>query len=133
VEEPCPMRPRQILVVDDNRDAADSLCMLLQLDGHDVHVAYDGASALEQAAQLRPQVVMLDIGMPGIDGREVARLIRSNAVGEPAVLIALTGCGQPQDRALSHAAGFDHHLVKPMKLATLYAVLDVLDKRLRTS
>jgi CheY-like chemotaxis protein len=123
-----PPRPRRILVVDDNRDAADSLRMLLQLDGHDVHVAYDGASALDQAARRRPQVVLLDIGMPGIDGREVARRIRAQAVGEPATLIALTGWGKAQDRGLSEAAGFDHHLVKPVELDTLYALLDGLDK-----
>jgi PAS domain S-box-containing protein len=103
----------RLLVVDDNRDAALSLAMLLRLQGHEVHVAHDGPSALEVAKSLRPALVFLDIGMPGMDGYEAARRLRQTPGFEKTVLAALTGWGQREDRRRSAEAGFDHHLVKP--------------------
>jgi len=117
-----PGLPR-VMVVDDNRDAADSLCMLLQLDGHDVHVAYDGASALDQTARLRPQVVLLDIGMPGMNGYEVAMRLRATPAHHGALLVALTGWGQDEDKRRAMAAGFDHHLTKPVDPAQLLRLI----------
>jgi len=105
--------PRRVLVVDDNVDAADSLAMLLRLTGHTVWTAYGGPSALEAAERHRPEVVLLDIGLPGMDGYEVARRLRSGAAAA-ATLLALTGYGQETDRRKTHEAGFDHHLVKPV-------------------
>lgn len=104
----------RILVVDDNQDAASTLSLLLQLDGHEVECANDGATALEIAAHYRPRLVLLDIGMPGMDGYAVARKVRSAPWGKDMVLIAITGWGLPNDRAQAMAAGFDDHLVKPV-------------------
>ena len=103
----------RVLVVDDNEDAAESLAILLRLEGHEVHVALDGASALEKARALRPALVFLDIGMPVMDGYEVARRLRTLPGLEKTVLAALSGWGQEEDRRRSAAAGFDRHLVKP--------------------
>jgi PAS domain S-box-containing protein len=114
---------RRILVVDDNRDAADSMAMLLKLSGADVHVAYDGPTAMEAMRLCRPAVVFLDLGMPGMDGLEVARRIRADDSYRNTVLIALTGWGQASDRQNSSHAGFDHHLVKPVDFSALQAVL----------
>jgi PAS domain S-box-containing protein len=108
-----PASPLRIVIADDNRDAADSLAMLLQMDGHQVSVAHDGAGALSIVEALRPQVAVLDIGMPDLNGYQVAQRIRSSAGFESIVLVALTGWGQAQDLARAKAAGFDHHLVKP--------------------
>ena len=113
----------RILLADDNRDALDSLATLLQCDGHEVHTAGDGAEALEVAAQCRPDVVLLDIGMPKLDGYEVARRIRAEPWGKNAILIALTGWGQDDDRRRSRDAGFDSHLVKPVDFTALLALL----------
>jgi signal transduction histidine kinase len=115
-------RPR-ILVVDDNRDAADTLAELLLVIGADVRVEYDGASALEAIGAFRPRVVMLDLGMPGMDGFEVARRIRSQPASAHTTLIALTGWGQARDRERTHQAGFEHHLVKPVDIQAMQAVL----------
>jgi CheY-like chemotaxis protein len=114
---------RRILVVDDNRDAADSLAMILKLLGADVQVAHDGQEALAAYDRYHPGVVLLDIGMPGMDGYEVARQLRVRMNGERAALVALTGWGQEQDRQRSQEAGFDHHLVKPAEIAALEALL----------
>jgi CheY-like chemotaxis protein len=114
---------RQVLVVDDNRDAAESLAMLLRLLGMEVRVAYSGAEALEILAHYDPEVVLLDIGMPGMDGHEVARRIRGSPRCRHTTLIALTGWGQDEDRQRSRTAGFDHHLVKPADVRTLHALL----------
>src|SRR5439155_159747 len=111
---PCPPRHR-ILVVDDNADAAESLAVVLRLAGQDVRVRYDGPAALEAARADRPDVVFLDIGMPGMDGYEVARRMRGDPALREAVLIALTGWGQEEDRRRSREAGFDHHVVKPVE------------------
>jgi PAS domain S-box-containing protein len=113
----------RILVVDDNEDAADSLAMLLRLRGHDVAVANDGPSALEMAAASVPNLVLLDIGMPGMDGCEVARRIRKHPALGGVVLAALTGWGQKDDRRRTADAGFDHHLVKPVELDVLATLL----------
>jgi CheY-like chemotaxis protein/two-component sensor histidine kinase len=116
----------RILLADDNRDALDSLATLLQCDGHEVHTAGDGAEALEVAEQCRPDVVLLDIGMPKLDGYEVARRIRAEPWGKAAVLIALTGWGQDEDRRRSREVGFDSHLVKPLDPDALSSLLQRL-------
>jgi CheY-like chemotaxis protein len=123
-QPPTMAESRRVLVVDDNRDAADSLAMLLKLSGVDVHVAYDGSSALDSMRICRPSVVFLDLGMPGLDGYEVARQIRADQQFAGVVLIALTGWGQAGDRQSSKAAGFDHHLVKPVDFSPLQALLE---------
>jgi signal transduction histidine kinase/DNA-binding response OmpR family regulator len=105
---------RRVLVVDDNIDAAESLAALLEHDGHEVHVAHDGEQALQAVQRLQPRVVLLDIGLPRLDGYEVARRIRLLPGGEAIGLVATTGWGQQKDRERSHGAGFDHHLVKPV-------------------
>jgi signal transduction histidine kinase/ActR/RegA family two-component response regulator len=113
---------RQILVVDDNVDAAQSLAMLLRLRGHDVHTAFGGPQALEAAKHDEPELVFLDIGMPVMDGYEVARRLRAQ-FGSEITIIALTGWGTEQDRQRSRQAGFDHHMTKPVDLAALEEVL----------
>ena len=113
----------RVLVVDDNRDAADSLAQLLELMGAEVYVAYSGKGALEALATQRPVLVFLDIGMPEMDGYEVARRMRAQDDGHATRLIALTGWGQEKDRRLSAAAGFDHHLTKPPDAAELRELL----------
>lgn len=118
-------RSRRILIVDDNRDVADSLAMLLELQGHDVYAVYSAAAALEVAAARSPEVVILDIGLPDMDGYEVARRLRSYQDRPDVRLIAVTGYGQAEDRVRAKAAGFDDHLVKP---ATLEALQELLTK-----
>jgi CheY-like chemotaxis protein len=113
---------RKILVVDDNADAAQSLAVLLRLRGHEVQVALGGAEALQAANESMPELVLLDIGMPDIDGYEVARRLRSR-FNSGLTLVALTGWGTEQDRRRSREAGFDHHLTKPVKLAAVEAVM----------
>jgi len=115
---------RRILVVDDNRDSADSLGMLLRIKGNDVRTAYDGPEALEAAAAFLPELIMLDIGLPKLNGFEVARRIRQQPQGREMMLVALTGWGQDDDRRLSLEAGFDFHVVKPVDLAALEILLD---------
>ncbi|HEX7183239.1 MAG TPA: ATP-binding protein [Thermoanaerobaculia bacterium] len=117
---------RRILVVDDNEDAADSLGMLLEMLGNDVQVAHDGPSALAAMGARPPEIVLLDIGMPGMDGYEVAHWIRAQPELRGAVLIALTGWGQEEDRRRSREAGFDHHLTKPVDLKVLQTLLSTL-------
>jgi signal transduction histidine kinase len=114
---------RRVLIVDDNRDGARSLSRLLQVLGTEVEIANDGASALERLGTFRPGVVLLDIGMPSMDGYEVARRIRSNPEFKNLLLIALTGWGQEQDRRRTAEAGFDHHLVKPAAIDDIVALL----------
>jgi CheY-like chemotaxis protein len=116
----------RVLVVDDNVDAAVSLGMLLKLAGQDVRVAYDGPAALRQATDFRPQLVLLDIGMPGMDGYEVCRRLRRESSLERTKVVALTGWGQDEDRRRSHEAGFDHHIVKPVEPSALQRLLDEL-------
>ncbi len=113
----------RILVVDDNTDAAGSLALLLRLQGHEVRVAHDGISALDTARSHLPQLIFLDIGMPDMDGYEVARRLRGIPGLERTVVAALTGWGQQEDRRRSAAAGFDHHLVKPLEVHVLEELL----------
>jgi len=116
-------RGRRILLADDNRDALDSLATLLECDGHEVYTAADGAAALALAAECRPDVMLLDIGMPKLDGYEVARRVRAQPWGNATVLIALTGWGQDEDRRRSREVGFNSHLVKPLDPAMLSSLL----------
>jgi signal transduction histidine kinase len=116
-------RGHRILLADDNRDALDSLATLLQCDGYEVHTAADGAEAFALAAECRPDVMLLDIGMPKLDGYEVARRVRAEPWGKGTVLIALTGWGQDEDRRRSREVGFDNHLVKPLDPDKLSAML----------
>ena len=113
----------RVLLVDDNVDAAESLAMLLRLWGHEVAVAHDGPAALRAAEGQRPQVALLDIGLPGMDGYELARRLRSQPGLGRVVLVALTGWGQEEDRRRSQEAGFDHHLTKPVELGALQKLL----------
>ena len=117
---------RRILLADDNNDALESLATLLQLGGHDVVTASNGALALEGAERHRPEVVLLDIGMPVLDGYEVARRIRAQPWGRSVTLVALTGWGQDSDRRRSRDAGFDSHLVKPLDMDKLAELLQSL-------
>ncbi|WP_408641815.1 CheR family methyltransferase [Spirosoma rhododendri] len=114
---------QRILVVDDNQDAADSFAMLLEVSGYTVDVRYSGEQAIAAVEQEQPDVVLLDIGMPDLDGYETARLIRQQDWGRSLILIALTGYGQADDKRLSQEAGFDGHLVKPVELETLTQLL----------
>jgi signal transduction histidine kinase len=114
---------RRILVVDDSRDAAESLAILLRLTGHDVRTAHDGPEALEAARSFEPEVVLLDIGLPGMSGYEVARRLREQAGTDPPHLVALTGYSQEEDRQRSREAGFDLHLVKPVDPSALRDLL----------
>jgi PAS domain S-box-containing protein len=116
-------RKRRIMVVDDNENAAQLLGMLLQALGNDVQTAYDGLAALELAAEFRPDVVLLDIGMPKMDGYETARRIREQSWGRHMVLAALTGWGQDEDKRRTRAAGFDQHFVKPVEPSILQKFL----------
>jgi PAS domain S-box-containing protein len=114
---------RRILIVDDNPDAADTLALLLRLGGQEVEVAYDGPTGLARAREFQPAVILLDIGMPGMDGYEVARRLRREPALGATVLVALTGWGQEEDRRRGREAGFDHHLVKPVEPRTLQNLL----------
>ena len=114
---------RRLLVVDDNVDHAESVATLLRLDGHEVHTAYNGLEAIDAVDAVHPEVVLLDIGMPGLNGYETARRIRERSGGAEMKLIALSGWGQPRDRELSEKAGFDHHLVKPVEPAVLLRII----------
>jgi signal transduction histidine kinase len=122
--------PMSIVLADDNKDALESLALLLRIQGHEVHTALDGAAALTLAATHRPQLMLLDLGMPEMDGLEVARQIRAAAWGASTILVALTGWGQDEDRRRSHAAGFDTHMVKPLDMAML---MDFVTRKLTTA
>jgi CheY-like chemotaxis protein len=114
---------RRILIADDNVDAADSLAALLRLDGHEVHVAYDGDQALDLFAQVDPDAVLLDVAMPRVSGLQVAQSIRADSTGRRATLIAVTGFGQERDRRVAFESGFDHHLIKPVLPEDIEALL----------
>ncbi|HEY1252364.1 MAG TPA: ATP-binding protein [Thermoanaerobaculia bacterium] len=120
---------RRILVVDDNVDSASSLATLLELSGHEIHTVHDGLSAVDQALGFAPDVVLLDIGLPGIDGYEAARRIRAQAASRSMMLVAVTGWGQEEDRRRSREAGFDHHMVKPLRAAALEQLLATAPRR----
>ena len=116
-------------MVDDNVDAAQSLAMLLEMTGHEVRLAYDGPTAIEAAIEYRPDVVLLDIGLPGLDGYQTAQRIRQQATLKGMVLVALTGYGQDTDRQRSQQAGFDHHLVKPASFDEIEKILQSVSER----
>jgi CheY-like chemotaxis protein len=120
---PSLLAPRRVLVVDDNVDAGESLELLLRMLGADSRVVHDGESALAMLSSFRPEMVLLDLGMPGMDGYEVARRIREQPGGGAILVIALTGWGQPEDRRRTQEAGFDSHLVKPVSLGVLQSLL----------
>jgi CheY-like chemotaxis protein len=117
---------RLVLIVDDNRDAAESLAMLLRLLGAKVQVAHNGFDALSQVNEFQPAIVVLDLGMPGMDGYEVAREIRRQPQFAHVVLVALTGWAQDEDRLRSQNAGFNLHLTKPADFATFESLLQAL-------
>ncbi|SPA01722.1 two-component regulatory system protein; signal transduction histidine kinase ATPase [Cupriavidus taiwanensis] len=117
------LQVQRILLVDDNRDAADSLAMLLEMCGHEVTIAYDGSEALHVAPRCRPHIALIDLAMPGMDGFEVVRAMRGVAGTESTRFVALTGFGQPADRQHTETAGFDAHLVKPVELETLFGTI----------
>lgn len=118
-----PIEPRRILIVDDNIDSAESLALLFKLSGHQVQTTYHGLTAIEEALTHRPELVFCDIGLPDIDGYEVARRLRRKTRRDEMLLIALTGYGQEEDRCRSAEAGFDHHLVKPVDLKSIERLL----------
>jgi CheY-like chemotaxis protein len=122
-DEPISMGARRILVADDNRDSADSLAMLLKLLGHVVETARDGREATELAGKFQPDLILLDIGMPVLNGYEAARRIRAEHQEKSLTLVALTGWGQEEDRRRCAEAGFDAHLVKPVDLDALTRIL----------
>ena len=114
---------RQVLVVDDNVTSAETLALLIGLSGHVTHVAHSGPAALEAIEAHHPDVILLDIGLPGMDGFEVARRLRRVEANRTTLLVAVTGYGQDDDRRRSTEAGFDHHLVKPLDLEKLEMIL----------
>lgn len=114
---------RRVLVVDDHRDSARMLGILLDTLGHDVRTAHNGSQAIDDVTAFRPEVVFLDIGLPEIDGYEVARRLRAKPEGRDLKLIALTGWGHDEDRRRALEAGFDHHVVKPVTAKTLRELL----------
>jgi CheY-like chemotaxis protein len=120
---------RRLLVVDDNRDFADTLGALFETMGHDVRIAYNGTDALSAAAEYRPDAVFLDIGLPGRNGYDVARTLRSSPDLAGLTLVAFTGYGRAEDRRRVREAGFDYHLVKPAEAAELAKIVDALPTR----
>ena len=117
---------RRVLVVDDLHDSADTLAMLLRLHGHQVETAYDGEEAVTRAREFRPEVILLDLGMPRMGGDLACRVIRAEPWGKDLQIIALTGWGQESDRRRTQEAGFNHHLVKPVDPALLLEHLATL-------
>jgi CheY-like chemotaxis protein len=116
----------RILVVDDSKDTAKSLSMLLSFAGHETSAAHDGFEAVEAARQFRPEVILLDISLPRMNGYDACRTIRAQPWGKDMILIALTGWGQEEDKHESKKAGFDFHMVKPIKLADFERLLEGL-------
>ena len=123
MDTPTPIRPLNVLVVDDNPDAAESMAVYLRAAGHTARVAWNGLDALAAARQDRPDVVLLDLGMPCMNGYEAAHRFRDDPAIRSAVLVAVTGWGSDDDRMRTRAAGFAHHLVKPVDPAAVLAVL----------
>jgi CheY-like chemotaxis protein len=113
----------RILVADDNRDAAETLGILLEVMGHEVKTVHDGQAAVDAVASFDPELVLLDIGMPGLNGYETCRQIRASAGGTQRTLVAVTGWGQPHDVQSAHDAGFDRHLVKPVDMDKLMELI----------
>ncbi|MEO5693027.1 MAG: ATP-binding protein [Usitatibacter sp.] len=123
----------RIALIDDNVDANDSLCAVLEVMGHEVSTAFDGNAGFELIRDTHPQLVVCDIGLPGMDGYQIIARLRETAKGPMPFMIALTGYGQPEDRARGLAAGFDHHLTKPVDVEELLRLIAVLGERLRAS
>ncbi|MFO0955994.1 MAG: ATP-binding protein [Isosphaeraceae bacterium] len=123
-QPPTPARRSRILVVDDNADAARSLALLLELIGHEARFVHDGPAAIEAAREYRPEFVLLDIGLPGLDGYQVAAALRRDESHRDAVIVAISGYGQDEARRRAKAAGFDHHLVKPLDFDALIHLID---------
>jgi CheY-like chemotaxis protein len=121
-----PAIPRRVLIVEDDADLMQGLALLLQIDGHDVATAGDGASALARCAEFRPEAVLLDLGLPGMDGFEAVRRLRAE-LGPDTLIVALTGYNLDEDRIRTAKAGFDHHLVKPVELEQIRRLLATLD------
>lgn len=119
---------RRVLVVDDNRDAAESLTMLLRFSGHEVVTAHDGLQAIADAKEFRPELVLMDLGMPGMNGYEAAKALRGEPWGSEMVLVALTGWGQEEDRKRTKEAGFDRHLVKPIEFVEVQRLFGELEE-----
>ena len=128
-EQPFPTETRRILIVDDNRDAADSLAVLLRMMGSEVHTAHDGLEAVGAAAAFKPDVVLLDIGLPKLSGYDAARRIREQEGGKNMLLVALTGWSQEEDRRRSREAGFDHHMNKPLDFNILKQLLTETNRK----
>ncbi|MGD9942052.1 MAG: response regulator [Burkholderiaceae bacterium] len=126
-QTPTPPSMPRVLVVDDNVDAAESLALVLECEGFDVACVHDGLAALHWIERERPQAVLLDLGLPSIDGLEVARRVRAGPLGQDVLLIAVSGYGRDEDHASTRAAGFDAHLVKPVPPD---AILEMLGSRL---
>jgi CheY-like chemotaxis protein len=120
--------PRRILIVEDSRDSRDMLRYLLERAGHEVHEAGDGPSGVDAILKVRPDIALVDVGLPGLDGYEVARRVRASEGGRTVRLVALTGYGLPEDHRRSHEAGFDTHLVKPVDAARLAAVIGAVGR-----
>jgi CheY-like chemotaxis protein len=118
-----PARPLRVLVVDDNVDTARGMSKLLKMSGHNVQTAFDGLTAIETARSFEPEVVLLDIGLPTMDGFQVAARFRQEEDLAGAVIVAVSGYGQESDRCRAREAGFDHHLVKPIDYEALLALL----------
>jgi DNA-binding response OmpR family regulator len=119
----------RVLVVDDNVDAAEMLAEALRVDGHVVSVAHDGPAALSLAGEFHPDLALLDIGLPVMDGFDLAQRLKRRLSAKPPKFVAITGYGQPSDRARSKQAGFDEHLVKPVDLARLNAIVRSVGRR----
>lgn len=125
--------PCRALVIDDNQDSADTLAMMLELLGHETRRLYDPRAAVDEVEAFAPDVVFLDIGMPGLSGYDVARMLRASPSGGRLVLVAVTGWGQPEDRRRTGEAGFDHHLVKPPEMAAICRICNELPQRPRSA
>lgn len=120
------MAAHRILVVDDNRDSAESMAVLLRLQGHETETAFHGDDVIDAVRSFRPALVLLDIGLPGIDGYEVARRLRADAANAGLRIAAMSGYGRDDDRARSREAGFDHHFIKPVDIGAVEAVIATL-------
>ncbi len=125
-DSPGEPRPLRVLVVDDNQHSAESLALLLNRWNHEARVAYDGPSALIEAEEFRPDAILLDLGLPRMDGFQVARLLRQQKAFQTVIIIAMTGYGHDDDRRRTRESGFNHHLVKPVDLASLKRLLETL-------
>ena len=123
------VRSRRVLVVDDNADAAQAMGTMLELLGHEVNVAFGGEQALRLAERIHPEVILMDLGMPNMNGYVAARRVRQSDWGRDVLLVAVTGWGQQADRVASEQVGFDHHLVKPVELDAVQSLIAQLDSR----